>query len=92
MAAVLVVPLVVHLRAEIADTFLGIDYFVWAAFAVEYLVKLYLAPSRRHFFTHHLVELAWWRYPYSAPCAFFGCCGFSALPEPGSSRQRAEAR
>ena len=55
---VLVVPLVVHLRADIADTFLGIDYFVWAAFVVEYLVKLYLAPSRRHFFTHHLVELA----------------------------------
>src|ERR1035437_5456297 len=35
-----------------------IDYFVWAAFVVEYLVKLYLAPSRRRFITHHLIDLA----------------------------------
>ena len=70
--------------AEVADTFLGIDYFVWAAFAVEYLVKLYLAPSRRHFFTHHLVELAVVAVPVLRPLpAFLGCCGFSALPEPG---------
>ena len=54
-------------RAEIvahlpAGHFLGvrhaIDYLVWAAFAVEYGVKLYLTPLRRHYVTHHLVELA----------------------------------
>jgi len=50
--------LVAHLSAQLADTFLGIDYFVWAAFVVEYLVKLYLAPSRRRFITHHLIDLA----------------------------------
>jgi voltage-gated potassium channel len=55
---VLVVPLAVHLQPGMADTFEAIDYFVWAAFAVEYLVKLYLAPSRRHFVRHHLVDLA----------------------------------
>jgi voltage-gated potassium channel len=55
---VLVVPLVVDLRPDVADTFAAIDYFVWAAFAVEYLVRLYLAPSRREFFTHNLVDLA----------------------------------
>jgi voltage-gated potassium channel len=31
---------------------------VWAVFVVEYLVRLYLAPSRRRFFTRHLVDLA----------------------------------
>jgi voltage-gated potassium channel len=55
---VLVIPLVVHLRPGVSDTFLAIDYFVWAAFVVEYMVKLYLSPSRRHFFTHHPVDLA----------------------------------
>ena len=55
---VLIVPFVVRLQASAADTFNAIDYFVWAAFVVEYLVKLYLAPSRWRFFTHHLVDLA----------------------------------
>jgi voltage-gated potassium channel len=55
---VLIVPLVVHLNAVAADTFNAIDYFVWAAFAVEYLVKLYLTPARWRFFAHHPVDLA----------------------------------
>jgi voltage-gated potassium channel len=55
---VLVVPLAVHLRPGVADTFEAVDYFVWAAFAVEYLVKLYLSPSRRYFVRHHVVDLA----------------------------------
>jgi voltage-gated potassium channel len=55
---ILVVPLVVHLPADVADTFNVVDDVVWAAFAVEYLVRLYLAPLRWWFFTHHLVDLA----------------------------------
>lgn len=55
---VLVLPYVVHLSTTITDTFEAIDLFVWAAFVIEYLVKLYLSPSRREFFTHHLIDLA----------------------------------
>jgi voltage-gated potassium channel len=55
---ILVVPLVVHLPAVITDTLDVIDYVVWALFAVEYLIRLYLAPARRHFVAHHLVDLA----------------------------------
>jgi voltage-gated potassium channel len=55
---VLIVPLVVHLRPGAADTLAAIDYFVWAAFVVEYLVKLYLSPHRWRFVTHHLLDLA----------------------------------
>ena len=55
---ILVVPLVAHLPAGLADTFDVIGYVVWAVFAAEYLVKLYLAPSRRRFFTCHLLDLA----------------------------------
>jgi voltage-gated potassium channel len=55
---ILVVPLATHLPATAADTFDVIDYIVWAVFAVDYLVRFYLAPARWHFFTHHLVDLA----------------------------------
>src|ERR1700722_9579912 len=55
---ILVVPIVVTLPSGVATLFDAIDYFVWAAFAVEYGVKLYLTPERRHYFTHHLIELA----------------------------------
>jgi voltage-gated potassium channel len=55
---VLVVPIVAHLPAGVASTFDVIDYLVWAAFVIEYLVKLYLAPSRREFIARHLVDLA----------------------------------
>ena len=55
---VLVLPYIVHLPTTVTDTFVAIDLFVWAAFVLEYLVKLYLTPSRRGFFTHHLLDLA----------------------------------
>lgn len=55
---VLVIPFVVTLRPAVTSAFEAIDYFVWAAFVVEYLIKLWLAPARRTFVTHHLVDLA----------------------------------
>jgi len=55
---ILVLPLVASLPAGIAYTFNVIDYLVWVVFVVEYLIRLYLAPSRRRFFTRHLVDLA----------------------------------
>jgi len=54
---VLVVPFVVHLSAIVAGTFEAIDYFVWALFAFEYVVKLYLSPSRGAFVKHHVLDL-----------------------------------
>lgn len=55
---VLVLPYVIHLSPEVNETFEAIDLFVWAAFVIEYLVKLYLSPNRRGFFTNHLIDLA----------------------------------
>ena len=55
---ILVIPIVAHLPAGVASVFDVVDYFVWAAFAIEYGVKLYLTPKRWHYVTHHLVELA----------------------------------
>jgi voltage-gated potassium channel len=55
---ILVLPLVIRLPAGVASTFSVIDYMVWAGFVVEYLVRLYLAPSRWRFFIRHLADLA----------------------------------
>jgi voltage-gated potassium channel len=54
---VLVVPLVAHVKPAVADALTAIDYLVWAAFVVEYLVKLYLAPSRVRFARTHVIDL-----------------------------------
>lgn len=55
---VLVLPYIIKLSPDVNDTFEAIDLFVWAMFVLEYLIKLYLSPSRRGFFTHHLIDLA----------------------------------
>ena len=54
---VLVIPLVARLPAGVAGTFDTIDYLVWAVFVAEYLIKLYLAPSRWTFFRRHPIDL-----------------------------------
>ena len=55
---VLVLPYIINLSPDVKDAFLAIDLFVWAMFVLEYLIKLYLSPSRKSFFTHHLLDLA----------------------------------
>jgi voltage-gated potassium channel len=37
--------------------FLSIDYALWAVFAAEYGIKLYLAPNRRRFVAQHIPDL-----------------------------------
>jgi voltage-gated potassium channel len=54
---VLIVPVVTHVSPATANWLNTVDYLVWAAFAVEYLLKLYLAPSRWRFVRGHLLDL-----------------------------------
>lgn len=55
---VLIIPLVKTQHGAVAVTFDSLDYFVWAAFGVEYGVKLWLANDRGHFVRQHLLDLA----------------------------------
>lgn len=64
---VLVVPFVTQLHGSVALTFDALDYFIWAAFAVEYAVKLWLAVDRWHFVRHHLLDLAMVAVPILRP-------------------------
>lgn len=43
----LVVPLVVHLSHGLDKTFFTIDWLVWAAFAVEYLIRFLWGKETR---------------------------------------------
>jgi voltage-gated potassium channel len=53
----LILPLVAHLSPGVSAAIEVVDYTIWAAFAFEYLAKLYLAPSRRQYVTHHILDL-----------------------------------
>ena len=49
MIPLIVLPLVMDLSPGTESAFLAIDYLIWAVFAAEYAIKLYLAPNRRQF-------------------------------------------
>jgi voltage-gated potassium channel len=57
MVPLIVLPLVTDLSPATESVFLAIDYVIWAAFAAEYAIKLYLAPSRRQFVARHIPDL-----------------------------------
>jgi voltage-gated potassium channel len=56
--SVLVLPLVINLPAGVVRLFDLTDVVIWLLYAAEYLVRLYLSPSRTRFVTQHLVDLA----------------------------------
>src|SRR6266536_2219208 len=57
MIPLIIVPLIVNLSPSVDRALLAIDYLVWAAFAVEYVVKLYLAPDRWRFVKANIPDL-----------------------------------
>lgn len=57
MIPIIVIPVVFELPARLDAAFLAVDYLTWAAFAVEYLIKLYLAPDRWRFFKGNIPDL-----------------------------------
>ena len=64
---ILIIPLIKPVHGTTAETFAFIDYTIWALFAVEYLVKLYLAPSRKKYFRSHILDLIIVAVPFFRP-------------------------
>jgi voltage-gated potassium channel len=64
---VLLVPLVRPVHGSVASTFAVIDYTVWALFALEYVIKLYLAPDRGKFLRTHILDLLIVAVPFFRP-------------------------
>ncbi len=58
MVPILIIPFAVKsLPGGVESFLLTVDYFIWAIFAVEYLIRLVLAPRRGHFVVHNLTDL-----------------------------------
>jgi voltage-gated potassium channel len=57
MIPLIVVPLIVDLSPGLDRALVAIDYLVWAAFAVEYVIKLCLAPDRWRFVKANIPDL-----------------------------------
>jgi voltage-gated potassium channel len=64
---VLIIPLVTPVHGAVAETLAVIDYMVWALFAIEYITKLYLSPSRKHFVRTHILDLLVVAVPFFRP-------------------------
>lgn len=70
--AVVIVPLLLGpvmfpLRPDVEDLFLAMDWFIWAAFAVDFGVKLAVAPRRLQYLRNHPLEAAMVALPFLRP-------------------------
>jgi len=63
----LLVPLIWDLSPSVDTTFLALDWFIWAAFVVEYGVRLYLAPAKWTFVRRNKIDLALVVLPFLRP-------------------------
>jgi voltage-gated potassium channel len=64
---VLVVPMVTDLPPAGGTAFTVADVAIWAAFAVDYVARLYLAPARWRFVRSHLLDLLVLVVPFLRP-------------------------
>jgi voltage-gated potassium channel len=53
----LVAPLLFDLHEGVRSTIVALDWFIWAAFAVEYGIRLYLAPTKWSFIRGNVLDL-----------------------------------
>ena len=67
MVPLLVLPLLLDLPAAAEDAFVAADWFIWAVFAVEYVVRLSLAPRRWHFVRQEWPDLVIVVLPFLRP-------------------------
>jgi hypothetical protein len=67
MIPVLLIPLIRPVHGAVAVSFDGVDYVIWALFAVDYGVRLGLVPDRPTFVRTHLFDLAVVVLPFLRP-------------------------
>jgi voltage-gated potassium channel len=67
MVPLLVLPLVVDLPSGVKTSFIALDWFIWAAFAFEYVVRLVLTDRRWRFVRHEWPALLIIALPFLRP-------------------------
>lgn len=63
----LVIPLVADLSASAERTFFALDWLLWGLFAVEYGIRLYLAPQKGSFVRQNVIDLVVVVVPFLRP-------------------------
>lgn len=63
----LVIPLIWNLSAGLEGTFFALDWILWGAFAVEYGIRLYLAPEKWAFIKRNKIDLLVVVIPFLRP-------------------------
>ena len=63
----LVLPLVIELSTTLGATFVALEWFIWAAFTVEYGIRLYLAPEKWSFIKRNKIDLLVVVIPFLRP-------------------------
>lgn len=63
----LVAPLAVDLSPGVLSTLEALDWMIWAAFALEYGIRLYLAPRKLAFMRRNVVDLVVVVVPFLRP-------------------------
>jgi len=67
MVPLLVLPLVLSLPSGVETTFVAMDWFIWAAFAFEYVVRLVLTDRRWRFIRRNWPDLLIIVLPFLRP-------------------------
>ena len=84
MVPLLVLPLLVDLPSGVTASFLALDWFIWAAFAFEYVVRLVLTDQRWRFVRREWPSLLLIALPFLRPLRIvrsrgrYGCSGWGA--------------
>jgi voltage-gated potassium channel len=63
----IIIPLAWDLAPSTESTYFAIDWFIWAYFALEYLIRLYLSPSKGTFFRSNVLDLIIVILPFLRP-------------------------
>ena len=67
MIPVVLMPLVMSLSATLDIALFALNWFIWAAFAIELVVKTYLAPNRREYLVKHWYDVLIVVVPFLRP-------------------------
>ncbi len=63
----ILIPVAWELAVGTEATLFALDWFIWAYFALEYLIRLYLAPRKGTFFRKNILDLAIVLLPFLRP-------------------------
>lgn len=92
--AVLVIPVIdPHLSSGTKTTFNVADLSIWVIFALEYLIRFYLSPSRPSFVRHHVLDLLVVAVPVLRPVRIVRIVRFVRVGSlSGTASQRTKSR